>query len=99
MTLDLMICIQGVPIAGIAVSPSSARHLICGNSELEALAGLDHEVSLTAVADLASYRVLEEAVLKPIEDEDFQVIERRADLAAGTWLCPLRHYAAVPSCP
>ena len=45
MTLDLdVICILGVPIAGIAaIGAASARQFFLGNGEFVRLAGLDDE--------------------------------------------------------
>ena len=45
MTPDLvLICILGVPIAGIAaIGAASARQFVLGDRELVALARLDHE--------------------------------------------------------
>ena len=49
-----MICILGVPIAGIAaIGAASARHFFLGNGELVALAGPDHELAPVALPDLA----------------------------------------------
>src|SRR5262245_11524537 len=59
------------------------RHFFRGNGELVALAGADHEMALAAVSDLAGDRIVEEAMLEPIDDEPFQAIERLADLSAG----------------
>ena len=47
------------------------------------LAGPDHELTLAAVADFAGDRVVEEAVLEPIDDEPFETVEGFADLPAG----------------
>jgi hypothetical protein len=44
MTLDLSVCISGVPIAGIAAfGATSARQFILGDRELVRLASLDDE--------------------------------------------------------
>ena len=78
MTLDLdVICISGVPIAGIAAHcAASARQFVLGDRELVALAGPDHELALAAVADLAGDRIVEEAVPQPVDDELFEPVER-----------------------
>jgi len=47
-----------------------------------AFAGADHEIALAAVSDLASDRIIEEAVPQSVDDESFQAIERLADLIA-----------------
>src|SRR5262249_1806844 len=88
MTLDLdVICISGVPISGIAaIGAASARQFFLGDVELVGLAGADHEMALAAVSNLAGDRVVEEAMLEPIDDEPFQAIERLADLSAGDFL-------------
>ena len=52
-----MICILGVPIAGIAaIVAASARQFVLGDGELVALAGLDHEFAPVALADVARNR-------------------------------------------
>jgi hypothetical protein len=55
MTLDLdVICISGVPIAGIAaIITASARQFILGDGELVGLARLDHEIASIALHDRA----------------------------------------------
>ena len=55
MTLDLdVICISGVPIAGIAaIGAASARQFILRDRELVRLAGLDDELAPVALSDAA----------------------------------------------
>jgi hypothetical protein len=74
----------GVPIAGIAgQSTALFRHFLGGDRELVALAGADHEMALPAVADLAGDRIVEKAVLEPIDDEHFQTVERLTETLVG----------------
>jgi hypothetical protein len=55
MTLDLnVICISGVPIAGIAAfSAASARQFFFRDGELVRFAGLDHEFAPVSLPDAA----------------------------------------------
>ena len=84
MTLDLdVICISGVPIAGIAAFiAASARQFFLGDSELVRLAGADYELALAAVSDLAGDGAIEKAVVQPFHDDLFEMRERFGDLAA-----------------
>jgi hypothetical protein len=65
---------------------ASARHLVLRDRELVALACPDHELALSAVADFAGDRIVEEAVLQAIDDKPFEPVESFADLScrAGT---------------
>ena len=58
MTLDLdVICISGVPIAGIAsYQRRSARQFVLGDGELCGLARLDHEFAPVSLPDPARNR-------------------------------------------
>lgn len=106
MTLDLgVICILGVPVAGIAViGAASVRQFILGDGELVRLAGADHQLALAAVGDLAGDGAIEEAVPQAIEHDLFEVPKRLGRLAAmrtgrqgdsgGVTYC-----ATIPSCP
>src|SRR3954453_15980688 len=104
MTLDLMICISGVPVPGIATfRAASARQVFVGNSELVGLAGADHEMAFPAVPDLAGDRVFEITVTEPFHHDGFQMHERFRQLAvmrtSGRENRSLMHCAAAPSCP
>lgn len=59
ITLDLdVICISGVPIAGIAIiGAASARQLILGNVELVRLARLNDEFATVSLADRSISRI------------------------------------------
>jgi len=81
-----MICIFGVPVAGITYLTASARHFFRGDRELVALSGADNEMALAAFADLAGDRTSEEAMLEPVDDKLFQKVERLADLPAANAL-------------
>ena len=107
MTLDLdVICILGVPIAGIAAMvAASARQFFLGDRELVGLAGADHEL---APAPLARSRRRSSSrkcpCLQSIDDKLFETIERLADWSADVagalnegWF--VTHCAAAPSCP
>ena len=54
MTLTYVICILGVPIAGIAaIGAALARQFILRNREFVRLAGLDDEFAPVALSDAA----------------------------------------------
>jgi hypothetical protein len=55
MTLDLnVICISGVPIAGIAaIGAASARKFFLGDVKLARLAGLDDDFAPVSLSDAA----------------------------------------------
>ena len=78
MTLDLnVICISGVPIAGIAaIGAASARQFFLGDGELVGLARPDHELAFAAVADLAGDGAIEKAVPEPVDDNLSRCVER-----------------------
>ena len=100
-----MICISGVPIAGIAaIGAASARHFVLGDSELVALAGADHELPFAAVGDLAGDGIVEEAMLEAFDDKPFKTVERLADLSTFGALergfgSRVSHCAIILSCP
>ena len=61
---------------------ASARHFLFGDSELMALAGPDHELAPSAVADLAMDGTVKEAVAQSIDEDPFEELERLVELAA-----------------
>lgn len=61
-----------------------ARHFLLGDSELMALAGPDHELAFSAVADLATDGIVKEAMAQSIDDDPFEERERLGELAAAT---------------
>ena len=97
MTLDLdVICILGVPIAGIAaIGAASARQFVLGDRELVALARLDHEFAPVALSRWRWKSRTGNAMLQPVEDDLFETVERLADLrsarAAGVSVCRFVH--------
>ena len=106
MTLDLdVICISGVPIAGIAtIGAASARQFILRNRELVRLAGLNDQFAPVTLADNTRNRTPEMTVTETIEDDLYEAIERLTELrSAGLpGVCLVRfvmHYATGPSCP
>jgi hypothetical protein len=56
------------PSQGSPVIAASARHFLLGDREFVALALADHQLALAAIRNLASDRIVEEAVLQPIYD-------------------------------
>ena len=106
MTLDPdVICISGVPIAGIAAfGASSARQLFLGDGELVGLARLDDEFAPVSLPDAARNGAPEVTMTKPVENDLNEAIERLTELRSTkpTVVCLDRfvmHCAAEPSCP
>jgi hypothetical protein len=106
MTLDLdVICISGVPMAGIAAfNASSGRQLILGNDEFVGLAGADHELAFPATDNFADDGALKESMPQPFDNDPFEMRECLGGLAAldarrfgENW--NVTHCAAAPSCP
>lgn len=68
MTLDLAICISGVPIAGIAVMGAvSARQFFLWDRELVRLAGLDDEFAAASFADADRDLAAEMTMTEPVD--------------------------------
>ena len=82
MTLDLdVICISGVPIAGIAaIRAASARQFFLGDGKLVRLAGLDDELATVSLPDAARNRAPEVTMAEPVEDNLNETIERLTEL-------------------
>ena len=106
MTLDLdVICISGVPIAGIAaIGAASARQFILGNRELVRLAGLDEEFAAVSLPDSARNRAPEMTMTETVEDDLNEAIKGLTELrSAGLpGVCLGRfviHCAVEPSYP
>ena len=106
MTLDLdVICISGVPIAGIAaISAASARQFFLGDRELVRFAGLDDEFAPVPLSDAARNRATEMTMTEPIEDNLNEAFDSLAELRSTGLhsVCLGRfvmHCAAMPSCP
>lgn len=106
MTLDLdVICISGVPIAGIAaIGAASARQFILRDRELVRLAGLDDELASFVLPDSARDRAPEMTMTKPVEDDLHEAVDRLAKLgSAGLNGIGVErivmHCATAPSCP
>src|SRR5262245_15518608 len=100
MTLDLdLICISGVPIAGIAAfSAESARQFLLGDGELVRLPGLHQKVASVVLANAAGDGAPEVAVAKAVEHDLFDPLEcftelRPAGLNGITMERLLRHCA------
>ena len=69
MTLTYVICILGVPIAGIAaIGAALARQFILRNREFVRLAGLDDEFAPIALPNDARNRTPEMTVTETVED-------------------------------
>ena len=106
MTLDLnVICISGVPIAGIAaMGAASARQFILGNRELVGFALLDDNFAPVSLADDARNRTSEMTVTEPVEYDLNKAFEYLTVLrpTGPPSICLGRfvmHCAAEPSCP
>jgi hypothetical protein len=70
MTLDRnVICISGVPIAGIAGITASAWQFILGDSELVRLASFDDEFAPVFLPDAAGNCTPEMTMTEPVEDD------------------------------
>jgi hypothetical protein len=84
MTLDLdVICILGVPIAGIAaIGAVSTRQFFLADVELVGFTCADHKLPRTALHYLASDGVVEETVIQSIDDNLFDMRKRLCGLAA-----------------
>ena len=68
MTLDLdVICISGVPIAGIAaIVAASARQFLLRDGELVRLAGLNEEFAAISLPDAAQNNAPEMTMPEPV---------------------------------
>jgi hypothetical protein len=103
MTLDLLICILGVPVAGIAViEAASARQFILRDGKLVGLAGLNDEFAPVSLPYAARNRTSEVTMTKPVEDDLTEAFKRLAELRPaglpGVCLgCFVMHCAAAPS--
>jgi hypothetical protein len=82
MTLDPnVICISGVPIAGIAAfGASSARQFFLGDVELVRLAGLDDEFAPVSLSNAARNSAAEVTMTESVEDNLDEAIERLTEL-------------------
>ena len=84
MTLDPdVICISGVPIAGIAANgAASAWNFLIGDRKLVRLSTADHELALAMVADFAGNRTFEKAVPQPLDHDLLEMCKHLTDLTA-----------------
>jgi hypothetical protein len=100
MTLDPnLICISGVPVAGIAaIIAASARQFVLGDGELVGLAGLNDEFASVSPPYAARNRTSEVTMTKPVEDDLKEAFKRLAELRSAR-LPFVMHCAAAPSCP
>ena len=100
-----MICIWGVPIAGIAATrAASARQFILWDRELVRLAGLNDEFAPVSLPNSARNCAPEVTMAETVEDNLHESIERLSELRSTgqTSVCLNRfvmHCAAEPSCP
>jgi hypothetical protein len=106
MTLDLeVICISGVPIAGIAgTRAASARQFILRDRKLVGLARLDHHFATVSLPDAARNRTSEVTMMEPVDDNLGDAFKCRTELRAagptGGYVGRfVKHCAAAPSCP
>ena len=105
MTLTYVICILGVPIAGIAaIGAALARQFILRNREFVRLAGLDDEFAPIALPNDARNRTPEMTVTETVENNLHEAIERLTELRSTgqASVCLGRfamHCATEPSCP
>jgi hypothetical protein len=106
MTLDPdVICILGVPIAGIAaIGAASARQFFLGDRELVRLPGLDNEFAPVSLPDVTRNCATEVPMTEPVEEHISEEFTRLAELrTTGSPSVCLRlfvtHCTAAPSCP
>jgi hypothetical protein len=104
MTLDLeLICISGVPIAGIAaIGTASVRHFTLGDDEFVGIAGTDHELALAAANDLARNGTFGEPMPQAIDHDLFEMSKRLGEPVCRRRCCEdwsVSHCAIRPSCP
>ena len=103
MTLDLLICISSVPIAGIAtIEAASTRQFFLGDRELVRFARLDDELPPVAFPDRARNCTAEVPMTEPVFDDLNEAFERLTKLrSAGlSGACPegfFMHCGAAPS--
>ena len=76
-----VICILGVPIAGIAaIGAASARQFFLGDRELVRLPGLDNEFAPVSLPDAARNYAPEVTMTESVEDDLNKAIERLTEL-------------------
>jgi hypothetical protein len=85
MTLDLeLICISGVPIAGIAaIGSASVRQFFFRDGELVRLAGFDNEFAAASLSDAARNRATEVTMTKPVDEDLNEPLKRLAELRSA----------------
>jgi hypothetical protein len=78
MTLDLLlICILGVPIAGIAaIRAASPRQFVLRDGELVGLTSLNDEFAPVSFSYAARNRTSEVTMTKPVEDDLNEALKR-----------------------